>query len=82
MDDEDDLLCCLNRLLTERIISRLFVSKKSVKFIKFDDLQDSKMHIRKFQEEAITYVHDKDTIAKLFSSSLRDDALKLYFSLP
>jgi len=40
------------------------------------------MHVRKFQEEAIAYVDDRYMLAKLFSSSLKDDALKWYFSLP
>lgn len=50
--------------------------------MKFNGFQDLKMHVRKFQEEAIKFLHDTDMLAKLFSSSLIDDALKWYFSLP
>jgi len=35
------------------------------------------MHVRKFQEEAIEFLHDRDMLAKLFSSSLKDDAFKM-----
>jgi len=52
-DDEDDFLFCLKRPLTNRIISKVLASKKSINFTKFDGLQDTKMHARKFQEEAI-----------------------------
>lgn len=37
------------------------------------------MHVRKFQEEAMKYVHDKDMFGKLFSHSIKDDALKWNF---
>jgi len=40
------------------------------------------MYVKKFQEEDIEYIHDKDMLAKLFSHSLKDDALKWYFLLP
>lgn len=39
------------------------------------------MHVRKFQEEAIEYIHDRYLLAKLFSYSLKDEALKGYFQL-
>lgn len=39
------------------------------------------MHVCRFQDEAIAYVHDKDLLAKLFSYSLRDQALNWYFHL-
>jgi len=39
-------------------------------------MQDLKMHVRKLQEEIIEYMHDRDLLAKLFSHSLKDDALK------
>ena len=45
-------------------------------------MQDPKMHVREFQEEAIEYIHDRDLLAKLFSYSLRDQALNWYFQLP
>lgn len=44
-------------------------------------MQDPKMHVRKFQDEAIEYEHDRDLLAKLFSHSLKDQALKWYFQL-
>lgn len=34
------------------------------------------MHVKKFREEAMEYIQDKDMLVKLFSSSLKDDALK------
>jgi len=34
------------------------------------------MHVRKFQEEAIEFLNNHDMLAKLFSSSLKYDALK------
>ena len=40
------------------------------------------MHVIKFQEEVMEYAHNKDMLVKLFSHSLRDDALKWYFLLP
>jgi len=81
-DYEDDFLLCLKYPLTDRIISKLLVGKKVVKFMKFDGLQNPKMHVRKFQEEVMEYVHDRDMLTKLFLSSLKYDALKWYFSLP
>jgi len=79
---EDDFLFCLNCPFIDRIISKLLLGKKSVKFTKFNGSQDPKMHVRKFHEEAMEYVHDIDMLEKLFSSSLNDDALKWYFNLP
>lgn len=81
-DDDDDFLYCLKHQLIDRIMSKLFVGKKSLKFIKFDGFQYPKMHFKKFQQEAIKYIHDTHMLTKLFSSSLKDDALKWYFSLP
>jgi len=40
------------------------------------------MHIIKFQEEAMEYMHDRDLLAKLCLHSLKEDALKWYFLLP
>lgn len=40
------------------------------------------MHARNFQEEAIKFLHDHDFLAKLFSSGLKDDALKWHFTFP
>lgn len=56
--DDNDFLFYLKYPLTNRIISKFLVGKKSVKFSKFDGLQDPKMNVRKFQEEAMEYVHD------------------------
>lgn len=80
-DSEDDFLFCLKIPLIDRIISKLLVCKKSVQFTKFDGLEDPKMHDRKFQKEVMEYVYDRDMLAKLFLSSLKDDALKWYFSI-
>ena len=82
VDNEEDFFFCLKHILTNCIVSKLIISKKSVKFTKFDGLQNTKMDVRKFQEEVMEYVHDRDMFAKLFSSSLKDDALKWYCSLP
>ena len=68
--------------MSDRISSRVYVGKKSIKFTKFNGFQDPKMHVIKFQEEAIEFLHDLNMFAKLFSSSFKDDALKWYFSLP
>lgn len=81
-DDEDDFLFFLKISLSDQIISKVFTRKKSIKFTKFTGLQDRKMHVRKFQEEAMEYDHDKYMLAKFFSHSLKDDALKWYFLLP
>lgn len=73
-------MLCLKYPLSDRIISRVYTGKKSIKFTKFNSgLKDPKMHVRKFQQEAITFLHDHDMLAKLFSSSLKDDALKWCF---
>jgi len=80
--DDEDFLFFLKRSLTDRIISKILIGKKSIKFSKFDDLQDPRMHVRKFQEEEMEYLHDRDLLAKLFSHSLKDDALKWHFQLP
>ena len=45
-------------------------------------MQDPKMHVHKFQKEAIEYKYDIDLLAKLFSHSLKDEALKWYYQLP
>jgi len=81
-DDDDDFLFYLKRLLIDTILSKPLIGKKSIKFTKFDGLQDPKMHVIRFQYEALEYMHDKDLLAKLFSHSLKDVALKLYFLLP
>jgi len=47
-DDEDDFLFYLKHPLTDRIVSKLLIGKKSLKFIKFDGFQDLKMHVRNF----------------------------------
>jgi len=60
----------------------VLTGKKSIKFTIFYGLQDPRMHVRKFQEEAMEYMHDKDLLAKLFSHNLKDDGLKWYFLLP
>jgi len=39
------------------------------------------MHVHKFEEEAIEYMHDIDLLAKLFSHSSKDEALKQYYQL-
>lgn len=57
------------------LLTKIILGKKNVKFTKFDGMEDPKMHIYRFQEEAIAYIHDKDFLAKLFSFSLRDQAL-------
>ena len=80
--DENDFLSYLKKPLTDRILAKIIPGKKSVKFTKFDGMQDPKIYVRKFQEEAIEYMHDRDLLAKLFSHSLKDDALKWYFQLP
>lgn len=67
--------------MSDNIASKNYTNKKSIKFTKFDDFQYPKMHVRKFQE-AIEFIHDHDMLEKLFSSSLKDDAFKWYFSLP
>lgn len=67
--------------MRDRILSQIYIDKKSIKFIKFTDFKDLKMHVRKFQEEVIEFLHDQDMLTKLFSSSLKGDALKWYFSL-
>jgi len=69
----------LKRPLTDRILAKVLTGKKSIKFTKFDGLQDPQMNVRKFQEEAMEYMHDRDMLAKLFSHSLKDEALKWYF---
>ena len=79
MSDEDDFLSCLKRLFTATILAKIIHAKKSVKFTKFDGMQDPRMHVHKFHEEAIEYVYDQDLLAKLFSYSLNDEALKWYF---
>ena len=76
---EYDFLSCLKRPLTTRIIAKVIPRKKSVKFTKFDGIQDPKMHVHKFHEDAIEYMHDQYLLAKLFSYSLKDEALKWYF---
>jgi len=81
MVDEDDFLSCLKRPLTARILDKIIPRKKSVKCTKFNGMKDPKMHVRKLQEETIEYMHDRDLLAKLFSHSLKDDALKWYFHL-
>lgn len=80
--DDEDFLFCLKWPLSDRIISRIYTGKKSITFTKFNGFQDPKMRVIKFQEEPIEFLHDQDMLAKLFSSSLKDDALKWYFSLP
>jgi len=52
-----------------------------MKFTKFDGSKNPKMHVKKFKEEVMEYVHDQDMLAKLFLSSLKDDTLKWYYSL-
>lgn len=82
VDKDDEFSFCLKWPLTDRIISKVFTRKNSIKFTKFTSLQDPKLHVIKFQEEVMEYGHDKDMLAKLFSHSLKDDALKWYFLLP
>ena len=81
-DDEVDFLFCLKHPLIDRIVSKILTRKKNIKFTKFDGLQDPKMHVRKFQEEVMEYLHDKYLLTKLFSHSLKDKVLKWYFLLP
>lgn len=69
------ILSCLKRPLTPRLLSKVIPGKKSIKFTKFDGMEDPKMHVHRFQEEDITYMHDKDLLSKLVSHSLRDQAL-------
>jgi len=45
-------------------------------------MQDPKMDISKFQEEAIEYELCRDLLTKLLSHILKDDALKWDFQLP
>ena len=40
------------------------------------------MHVHKFQEEAIEYMHDINLLSKLFFHSLKDEACKWYFQVP
>jgi len=60
----------------------MITRKKNFKFTTFYGSQDPKMHVRKFQEEVMEYMHDRDLLARLFSHSLKNDALKWYFLLP
>lgn len=82
MNDEDDFLSYCKRPLTAIIIAKIILRKKRVKFTKFNGMQDPKMHVRKFQKEVIEYEHDRDSLTKLFSYNLKDEALKWYFQLP
>ena len=41
-----------------------------------------KIDIIRFQEDEIDYVNDLNMLAKLFSHSMKDDALKWYFTIP
>ena len=82
VSNEDDFLSCLKIPLTARILAKIILGKKSIKFTKFDGMQDPRMHVCKFHEEAIEYMHDQDLLAKLFSYSLKDESLKWYFWLP
>ena len=75
MADEDDFLSYLKRPLTARILAKIILGKLSIKFTKFDGMQDPKMHVKKFKEEAIEYEHNRDLLAKLFSHSMKDDVL-------
>jgi len=77
--DEDDFLSYLKRPLTARVLTKIIIGKKSVNFTKFDGMQDHKMHVHKFHEEAMEYMHDQDFLANLFSHSMKDKALKWYF---
>lgn len=42
-------------------------------------MEDPRVHVHRSQEESITYMHDIDLLAKLFSHSLRYQALNWYF---
>lgn len=64
------------------MLAKIVQRKKSINFTKFDGMQDTNMHVIKFQEEAIEYDHNGDLLAKLFPHSLKDEALKWYFQLP
>lgn len=44
-------------------------------------MQDLMMHVHKFQDGAIEYMHGTYLLAKLFSHSLKDEALKWYYQL-
>lgn len=47
--DGGDLLSCLKHPLSDRIMSKLFVGKKRLKFTKFDGFKDPKMYFQIFQ---------------------------------
>lgn len=81
VSDEDDFLSYLKRPLTTRFLAKVLLGKKSVKFTRFYGIQDPRMHVHKFQEEAIEYMNDRDLLAKLFSYSFKDEAIKWYLQL-
>lgn len=80
INDDDDYFLYLKIPLYDKITWQFWNGKKNIKFSTFHGSQDSKMHVRKFQE-VIEFVHDYDMLAKLFSHSLNDDALKWYFTI-
>lgn len=48
LNDADDFLFCLKQPLNDRIMSKAFIGKKSIKFTNFTGLQDPNMHVKKF----------------------------------